>query len=232
VILYECACGERPYEARAIEPLVVLIHEGKAAALHERRPALPRDFCDIVHRAMAVERDQRFDSARSLREALASLRIGAPRVATPVQENRVDELGATLLSDPPSPHKRRLPWRRLIGAGSLAVAGAAILTAFSRPPGPIVQSSILPDASAPAGPPAPGETAATGAPIAATLPQSVDASAPKVLAQKQGKTSTRIVDSGVVQPSLSAASMSSSRADQARLLQNNPFPGPDGSAKP
>ncbi len=74
VILYECACGVRPYDARAIEHLAVLIHEGKPTPLAERRPSLPAAFCSIVHRAMAVDREQRFESARALAAALAPLR--------------------------------------------------------------------------------------------------------------------------------------------------------------
>ncbi|HEV3193843.1 MAG TPA: protein kinase, partial [Polyangiaceae bacterium] len=74
VILYECACGVRPYEAAAIQHLAVLIHEGKPTPLAERRPSLPPAFCSIVHRAMAVDREQRFESARALAAALAPLR--------------------------------------------------------------------------------------------------------------------------------------------------------------
>jgi serine/threonine protein kinase len=73
VILYECAAGARPYEARTVEHLAVLIHEGKPIPLAERNPSLPSSFCGTVHRAMAVERDQRFQSARELADALAPM---------------------------------------------------------------------------------------------------------------------------------------------------------------
>jgi tRNA A-37 threonylcarbamoyl transferase component Bud32 len=74
VILYECACGVRPFEAAAIQHLAVLIHEGKPVPLAQRRPSLPPAFYDIVSRAMAADRDQRFESARALAQALAPLR--------------------------------------------------------------------------------------------------------------------------------------------------------------
>ncbi len=74
VILYECAAGVRPYEANTVEHLAVLIHEGKAMPLAERNPSLPPVFCATVHRAMAVDRDQRFQSARELAEALGPMR--------------------------------------------------------------------------------------------------------------------------------------------------------------
>src|SRR5450432_3925243 len=73
VILYECAAGARPYEANTVEHLAVLIHQGKATPLAERVPSLPPAFCEVVHRAMAVERDQRFQSARELADALAPM---------------------------------------------------------------------------------------------------------------------------------------------------------------
>ena len=77
VILYECACGERPYEAQSVEHLAVLIHEGKATPLDVRRPGLPAAFCAAVHRAMAVDRQARFSTARELAEAIAPLRTPA-----------------------------------------------------------------------------------------------------------------------------------------------------------
>jgi serine/threonine-protein kinase len=89
VILYECACGVRPYDAQALEHLAVLIHEGKAVPLAERRPELTREFCSVVHRAMAVEREQRYPSAKALGEALGPLRAGAAVHRSP------------LASDPP-----------------------------------------------------------------------------------------------------------------------------------
>jgi serine/threonine protein kinase len=81
VILYECVAGARPYEANTVEHLAVLIHQGKAMPLAERVPSLPPAFCDVVHRAMAVEREQRFQSARELAEALASVSARASGAA-------------------------------------------------------------------------------------------------------------------------------------------------------
>jgi serine/threonine-protein kinase len=75
VILYECASGVRPYDARSIEALAVVIHEGLAVPLQERRPSLPPAFCAVVHRAMATHRAARFESSRALGEALAPMRV-------------------------------------------------------------------------------------------------------------------------------------------------------------
>jgi serine/threonine-protein kinase len=70
VILYECAAGARPFEAETLPQLVVMIHEGRPQPLGERRPDLPAAFVDLVHRAMAKDRDQRVQTARDLRSEL------------------------------------------------------------------------------------------------------------------------------------------------------------------
>ncbi len=81
VILYECATGVRPFDAQTVQHLAVLIHEGKPVPLATRRSSLPQAFYDIVNRAMAADREQRFESAKALAAALAPLRArvrGAP----------------------------------------------------------------------------------------------------------------------------------------------------------
>jgi serine/threonine-protein kinase len=75
VILYECACGSVPFDAKSIEALAVRIHEGQPRPLSERNPSLPAEFCAIVHRAMAREPARRFETARALGDALAPLRV-------------------------------------------------------------------------------------------------------------------------------------------------------------
>ena len=70
VILYQCASGERPFSAEALPRLAVLIHQGSPTPLSERRPELPMAFVEVVHRAMAPDRDQRFATARELGAAL------------------------------------------------------------------------------------------------------------------------------------------------------------------
>ncbi len=71
VILYQCACGKRPFDATTLTALAVLIHEGNPVRLEERRAGLPPGFADVVRRAMAVKREDRFAHARDLSDALA-----------------------------------------------------------------------------------------------------------------------------------------------------------------
>jgi serine/threonine-protein kinase len=95
VILYECACGTVPFDAKSIEALAVRIHEGNPRPLAERDPTLPADFCAIVHRAMMRDPADRFESARALGDALDPLRVrmirgsstGAPPPRTVVRSS-------------------------------------------------------------------------------------------------------------------------------------------------
>jgi serine/threonine-protein kinase len=70
VILYQCAGGTRPFQADALPKLAVLIHEGKPRPLSDRRPDLPTGFVEVVHKAMARDRDHRFATAHELGAAL------------------------------------------------------------------------------------------------------------------------------------------------------------------
>jgi serine/threonine protein kinase len=79
VILYECACGRRPFEAETMERLAVLIHGGQAIPLGRRMPSLPHAFCEVVERAMATKPELRFASARALGDALAALHTQVTR---------------------------------------------------------------------------------------------------------------------------------------------------------
>jgi hypothetical protein len=80
VILYECATGVRPFEAQTVQHLAVLIHEGKPMPLASRRASMPSAFYEIVNRAMAADREQRFENAKALARALAPLRT---RISSP-----------------------------------------------------------------------------------------------------------------------------------------------------
>jgi serine/threonine-protein kinase len=99
VILYECACGAVPFDAKSIETLSVLIYEGKAPPLGQRNPSLPADFCAVVHRAMARDRELRFASARALGEALAPMRVRTIQSFPPGTAPR-----AVVRSSAPSPY--------------------------------------------------------------------------------------------------------------------------------
>jgi serine/threonine-protein kinase len=109
VILYECVAGVRPFEADALTQLAVLIHTGNAKPLEQHRPDLPPGFAEVVRKAMAMDRANRFQSAGELRAALE--RFGAISF-------RTRPGGGVTPSIPPP--------RSAVGAQSLATSAAGV----------------------------------------------------------------------------------------------------------
>lgn len=70
VILYEAMTGVLPYEAEAVGDLIIDIVQGGAPPVHAIRPDVGPALGEVVARAMATDRRERFQSAREMREAL------------------------------------------------------------------------------------------------------------------------------------------------------------------
>jgi serine/threonine-protein kinase len=70
VCLYEMLALERPFRAETEEGVLLAIRLGKFAPLQKVRPDLPPALCDVVHRALARQKKNRFESAAALRDAL------------------------------------------------------------------------------------------------------------------------------------------------------------------
>jgi serine/threonine-protein kinase len=71
VVLYELSSGFPPYDAAELGELLAAILESEPAPLASRRAGLPADFCAVVHRCLAKNRDARFQGVAELAEALA-----------------------------------------------------------------------------------------------------------------------------------------------------------------
>ncbi|HEX3771057.1 MAG TPA: serine/threonine-protein kinase [Polyangiaceae bacterium] len=219
VILYECACGRRPFEAPYVEQLAVLIHQGRPVPL-EHGSSLPRSFCDVVRTAMAVEPLRRFESARALADALAPFRVrtivaqaGSPTPATPsVEVARVAH---------PRPHGPRrwllLGWMAL--AGLVLGSGVAALAArWAREP---ASARVSSDAGPASAPPVPaGSVAIAIAQPAALVPDTAwgpralpDGAAPAAPAAP-GRPAARASGAPFAPPS---------RAQETGLAGENPF---------
>jgi len=70
-ILYEMLTGERPAYGDDAPEIIAKVALGKVKPLREHDPSLPEGLADVVHRAIAADREQRFPSAHELRVALA-----------------------------------------------------------------------------------------------------------------------------------------------------------------
>ena len=89
VLLYEMLAGQLPYDAANYNAMLVKIATEAPRPLRSLIPAIDTALADVVEKALARQRDQRFGSARELSDALrawiggAPLRLSVPRVAMP-----------------------------------------------------------------------------------------------------------------------------------------------------
>lgn len=70
VVLYECLAGRKPFVADTIGDLVYALCSGPPTPLARLRPDLPPDVCDVVMRALKMNRDDRPASMTELGAAL------------------------------------------------------------------------------------------------------------------------------------------------------------------
>jgi serine/threonine-protein kinase len=74
IILYEMATGMPPY-SRGDHMSVMYQHvQGKAKPPIEVNPNLPKELSDLVFKAMAVDKNKRFQTMEELRAALEKFR--------------------------------------------------------------------------------------------------------------------------------------------------------------
>ncbi|UCF35715.1 MAG: protein kinase [Acidobacteriota bacterium] len=76
VVLYEMACGKRPFEERSVAELISAILRDEPSAVTEVRSDLPPVMEDIIRRCMEKEADQRFQTAAEISDGIRSLTAG------------------------------------------------------------------------------------------------------------------------------------------------------------
>jgi Tol biopolymer transport system component len=74
VILYEVATGERPFRGDGSVSTLAAVLKDTPKPLAEIRPELPRELSRIVRRALAKDPEQRYQSAKDLRNDLQTLK--------------------------------------------------------------------------------------------------------------------------------------------------------------
>jgi len=126
VLLYQLATLEMPFHGA--HPLAVMqeVYTKPAPPISDTRPGLPPEFQQIVDKAMAKDRDQRYQTMDDL---LADLKIaGGSKIAVRVVE-RISEQSPTLTITTPSASDWRKKMRRrtliLRIAASVAVVASA-----------------------------------------------------------------------------------------------------------
>ncbi len=83
VILYEMLTGQRPYDSENVGDLLIQVLEGDAPLVSTLRPDVPEELAELVTRAMAYEREERFGDARTMRRALIESIKGGVKTERP-----------------------------------------------------------------------------------------------------------------------------------------------------
>jgi serine/threonine-protein kinase len=93
VILYQALTGHRPFVADNNQALLREVLCGKPRPARELRPALPSGFDDILAKAMARDREDRFRNADEFRQELQRLRhaTGSRARSPPLSMSAADE---------------------------------------------------------------------------------------------------------------------------------------------
>lgn len=84
-VLYECVTGNKPFSAATIEQLAVVIHTGRYEPVASYRGDAPPGFAEVLAKALASNRDERYSSVRAFGDALAVFHPNdAGRLARPI----------------------------------------------------------------------------------------------------------------------------------------------------
>jgi WD40 repeat protein len=75
-MLYHALSGEKPYTGKSSAEVLKQVLEGLPVPLEERQPGLPEDLLALVRKAMALQPDQRYPTAKALAEDLRRFQTG------------------------------------------------------------------------------------------------------------------------------------------------------------
>jgi Tol biopolymer transport system component len=118
VILYEMACGDRPFTGATSISIISAIVKDTPKSLTAINPAIPRDLARIVRRALAKDPEKRYQTAKDLRNDLEELKASL---------DSGELLAETTQSGAPVHAGKAGMWRG-IAIGAIAVAVIAIGT--------------------------------------------------------------------------------------------------------
>lgn len=131
LVLYEGLTGRSPFEDESIGSLVRQIESGRRLPVRKVAPWVPADLAYVVERAIRVDPDRRFQTARDMGKALQKARRRLPpdvlsrRLRDPGEPGRGSLSPLTFSSSPPAERIRL--WLATTAGFVLAVATALAL---------------------------------------------------------------------------------------------------------
>lgn len=118
VIFYEAATGERPFKGDSVMSVLSAILRETPRPLTEVRRMLPRDLERIVRRCLAKDPEDRYQTAKDLRNDLKELQ----------HEFETGELAAGAVVAPSSPTRRGLQRYAVASVAAIAISATAFLS--------------------------------------------------------------------------------------------------------
>jgi serine/threonine protein kinase len=142
VTCYHMLAGETPFRGESAIAVAMQHLQNTPRDLYSRRPDLPKAMCDVVHRMLAKNPDERYPSAQKVLSDLKKL-------AKSLKDDGVGEDIELKLFDPaePSPSLAvRRPWLVLSLLCLLTAAASAGVGWATRPKVPESKGSVIPKA--------------------------------------------------------------------------------------
>jgi eukaryotic-like serine/threonine-protein kinase len=216
VILYECLTGQKPHRGSSYNAILFNILHTAPEPLRKLRLDLPGPLCDVVERAMAYARDDRFSSAEALIAALGpftngTVDLGASEAAAVVSPSvglaGSEVTPAALITGPLELSTGKwMAARRWVRRGTVvSTLGLIAAVAWYQRKSVVPSTDDLP-APRTVTAPAPVAPAPPAVPIAATAGESPARPAPRRLARKPSSTAIsqpqRPPDPAVAAPTL------------------------------
>jgi serine/threonine protein kinase len=232
VIVYEALSGRLPFYSENVGDLIIQIVTGSAPTLHELNPRIPVEISDVVDKAMARNREDRFANAADMQAALLR---AAERVATSPNARNLSDMPPVDLDDLDANSgwtldgQRVQRWALPLLAAGLAIYSAMILMhAHGAQPAPPHVDEPRPTASAALQPAS--TIVLAGVPAGASILLDGQASSSKLTLARGTRTYELEVSAPGKQPYRATITADQDKTIQVRLA--DPLPPPTKAASP
>jgi serine/threonine-protein kinase len=81
VVLYEMLAGRRPFRGNTEQELIASIENEEPPPIAAVRPDVSSGLAAVIDRCLTKDRDERYQSAQEIREALRNIEAGSPKLA-------------------------------------------------------------------------------------------------------------------------------------------------------